>query len=106
MYREFVEGDHKEFRQFVDFVGREVDLVVNPHYDTYDSDSVRHYLNKCGCEGPWVMIDGNVSFNNIQTVAVELRNPEDSVKLKLLSESVRTLPQTYLGTYAMTKRII
>lgn len=85
--------------QFADFVSDVVDLVENPHYSTYDSDSVRWHLDDCGCIGPWEMIDGQVTTRNIQTVTVTLKNPEDVVKLKMISKNVTQEDRMYIDQF-------
>lgn len=81
--------DHEGyFMMHIDFVTDEVDLVVNPHYQTYDSAVVRYALRECGVEGPWFMIDGDVNRSCVQYVTVAFRNPEDTVKIKLLMQEI------------------
>lgn len=84
------------FLMHVDFVTDVVDLVVNPRYQTYDSAVVRHALEDCGVEGPCAMIDGDVNQSGVQYVTVAFRNPEDTVKVKLLMQEI---PST--TTYTM-----
>lgn len=84
-----------EFFRFVDFITDTVDLIRNPHYNTFDSTVVRSELDRCGCEGPWTMIDGDVLNQDspVQYVTVALENPEDYVKLRLLADELTTKNQ-------------
>ncbi len=76
------------FMMHIDFVTDEIDLVVNPHYKTVDSGVVRYALTECGVEGPCFMVDGDVTIGNVQWVTVAFRNPEDTVKVKLLMPQI------------------
>jgi hypothetical protein len=76
------------FLMHIDFVTDEVDLVVNPHYKTVDSQVTRWALTDCGVEGPCYMINGDVNLSNVQWVTVAFRNPEDTVKIKLLMQEI------------------
>jgi hypothetical protein len=78
------------YLRMVDFVSDHVDLVVNPHYKTYDSTSVRRELRRCGVEGPCDLIDGDVLHSGIQYVTVAFCNPEDFTKVRLLMDETTT----------------
>jgi hypothetical protein len=91
-----------DFLRFVDFVSDSIDMVKNPREDSFDSAIVRAELERCGCEGPWTIIDGDVlaetlfysgEFKNVSTIqyiTVALENAEDYVKLRLLSNEIIT----------------
>jgi hypothetical protein len=84
-----------DFFRFVDFVTDTIDLVFNPQGELVDSDVVRAELNRCGCEGPWTMMDGDVLNQDapVQYVTVALENAEDYVKLRLLADELITKNQ-------------
>jgi hypothetical protein len=98
-YREMTRfDDGQSFMQFVDF--------YSDYYSVDDLESmsgqlisdvmgalVEEHMHSCGAEGPWTIYDSHVinlngvtSATSQQYVAnVILENPEDSVKLKMLS---------------------
>ena len=78
---------------FVDFITDEVDLAVNPHYNSYDSAITRQALRYCNVEGPCQLIDGDVLANGVQYVTVAFWNPEDVVKVRLLMQETTTIYQ-------------
>jgi len=76
--------------QEVDMVTDVIDLVVNPHYCTYESMYVTHNLLDIGVDS-FLCVSGNInSVARAQYVTMRLYDPEDVVKIKML-----TLPIEY-----------
>lgn len=73
--------------QLVDIIIDDIDLVVNPQYHSFDSVIITTALKQLNITN-YDMIDGGCFVDGIQYVTLACFDPEDVVKIRLLTQEI------------------